>query len=57
MAKIEAAQNRIFKGIFICKTCSSKVKADPRKVAEGKVKCRKCKGTSLRVKRKKTGKQ
>lgn len=57
MAKIEAAHNRIFKGIFICKNCSSKLKADPRKVAEGKVKCRKCKSSSLRVKRKKTGKQ
>ena len=57
MAKIEAAHNRIFKGLFICKNCSSKVKADPRKVAEGKVKCRKCKASSLRVKRKKTGKQ
>ncbi len=56
MAKLEAAQNRIFKGIFICKTCGAKMRSHARKVAEGKVKCRKCKGGALRVKRKKTGK-
>lgn len=56
MAKIEAAQQRLYGGVFICKTCGSKIKVDPKKVADGKGKCRKCKGGALRTKRKKTGK-
>jgi len=53
MAKIEAAQNRLFKNIFVCKNCRAKIKAEARKVILGKIKCRKCGGTALRTKRKK----
>ena len=53
MAKIEAAQARLFKRMFICKRCSSKIKADPRKIAEGKIRCRKCRGKVFRPKSKK----
>ncbi len=56
MAKIEVAHNRLFKKVFVCKRCGSKIKAQPRKVAEGKIKCRKCKSRALRPKSKKTGK-
>lgn len=56
MAKIEAAQTRLFKGIFVCKRCGHKMKALPSKIAEGKVRCRKCKGNVLRPKRKKAAK-
>ncbi|MFB6246829.1 MAG: hypothetical protein ABEI74_04545 [Candidatus Pacearchaeota archaeon] len=49
MAKITEAQNRIFKNVFVCKSCQSKLKADPQKVLKGKVKCRKCKRTSFRT--------
>ncbi len=56
MAKVEAAQNRLFKGIFVCKRCGAKIKALPKKVAEGKVRCRKCKSNALRPKKKKTSK-
>jgi ribosomal protein L40E len=53
MVKIEAAHARIFKRIFICKNCNAKTRADPRKVAEGKLRCRKCKGSVFRPKSKK----
>ena len=51
--KIPEAQNRMFKNVFVCKNCRSKIKANPRKIIEGKVKCRKCKKRDFRaVKRK-----
>ena len=53
MAKIPAAQKRLFKNVFICKRCSAKIRADPRKILEGKVRCRKCKGRAFRTVRKK----
>lgn len=53
MAKIEAAHTRLFKEVFICRRCSSKIKAQARKIAEGKIKCRKCKSRALRPKSKK----
>ncbi len=53
MAKIPAAQNRLFKNIFICKNCSTKTRAEARKILEGKVKCRNCNGKVFRQKKKK----
>lgn len=53
MAKIEAAHKRIFKDVFVCKRCGAKIKAQARKMAEGKVKCRKCRSSALRPKSKK----
>ncbi|MEX0921004.1 MAG: hypothetical protein WDZ62_01950 [Candidatus Pacearchaeota archaeon] len=48
MAKILEAQNRIFKNVFVCKKCQTKIKSDPQKILKGKVKCRKCKKTAFR---------
>ena len=48
MAKIPEAQNRLFKNIFVCKRCKNKTRADPQRVLEGKIRCRKCKGKSFR---------
>jgi|TARA_Y100000310_G_scaffold343874_1_gene453620 predicted Zn finger-like uncharacterized protein len=53
MAKIPEAQNRIFKNVFVCKKCQTKIKANPIRILEGKVKCRKCKKRALRPLRKK----
>jgi len=51
--KVPAAQKRMYHNVFVCKNCSSKIKANPRKIIEGKVKCRKCKKRDFRaVKRK-----
>ena len=53
MAKFEEAMSRMIRGIFVCKTCKSKVRASSLKVSQGKVKCRKCSSQKLRPKRKK----
>jgi formylmethanofuran dehydrogenase subunit E len=53
MAKIPAAMNRLFKNVFVCKNCSSKIRAEGVKVLEGKVRCRKCNGKAFRTIRKK----
>jgi len=37
----------------VCKNCKAKIRADSKKILEGKVKCRKCKKKAFRaVKRK-----
>lgn len=48
------AVRRIFTGVFVCKVCKSKIRADPRHVRLGKVKCRKCGSRALRPKNKPT---
>jgi len=52
-AKVIAAQNRLFRNIFICKVCKHRMRVEPLKVMAGKVKCRKCGSHDLRVVRKK----
>ena len=51
--KIPAAQARLFKNVFVCKNCRTKIRADPRKIIEGKVKCRKCRKRAFRTVKKK----
>jgi formylmethanofuran dehydrogenase subunit E len=51
--KIAVAQKRIFGNLFICKNCSSKMRADPKKLKEGKIKCRKCGKRNFRTVKKK----
>jgi len=51
--KLPAAQARLFKNVFVCKNCKSKIRADPRKITEGKVRCRKCKKNAFRPIRRK----
>ncbi len=53
MAKIAEAQNRLFKNVFVCKRCQSKIKSEPLKILEGKIRCRKCSGKSFRPLKKK----
>ena len=53
MAKIQAAQNRLFKNVFVCKKCKAKIRSEARKIIEGKVRCRKCKGSVFRPLKKK----
>jgi len=52
-AKIPAAQQRLFKNVFICKNCCSRMRADPKKIVTGSVRCRKCKKRAFRQIRKK----
>lgn len=53
MAKIPEAQNRLFKNVFVCKNCQSKIKADTQKILKRKIKCRKCNKTAFRPLKKK----
>lgn len=53
MVKFEEAAARIMKNIFVCRICKAKIRAPSLKVSQGKVKCRSCKATKLRPKRKK----
>ena len=53
MAKFEEAEARIQKNIYICRRCKSKMRAPALKVISGKIKCRKCKYSALRPRRKK----
>jgi len=51
--KLHAAQTRLFKNVFVCKNCSSKIRAEARKIIEGRVKCRSCGKSAFKPKRKK----
>jgi len=42
MGKIIEATNRLYKNVFVCKKCQTKMRSDPQKILKGKVKCRKC---------------
>ena len=48
----EVVTNRLFKNMFVCMKCKSKIRAIPSKVKAGKIKCRKCGSKSLRLKAK-----
>jgi len=51
MAKVKfpEAEARLFHRVFVCMNCGAKIRADPTKVKENKVKCRKCKRKELRA--------
>lgn len=53
MAKIPAAQARMFKNVFVCRACKTKRRANIQKILEGKIKCRKCGSRALRPIKKK----
>ncbi|MEK6872184.1 MAG: hypothetical protein AABX16_04745 [Nanoarchaeota archaeon] len=51
--KMAATHARLFKNMFVCKICKRKMRADSRKIIEGKVRCRKCLKKEFRPIRKK----
>ncbi len=53
MAKFAEAEARMFKNVFVCKKCKTKIKANPMKVIAGKISCRRCNSKALRTVRKK----
>ena len=53
MVKFPEAETRLFKNVFVCRKCKSKLKAPMLKVIAGKIKCRKCNSKVLRTVRKK----
>ncbi|MFZ5955136.1 MAG: hypothetical protein ACOYT4_01820 [Nanoarchaeota archaeon] len=52
-AKLPAALNRMFKNVFVCKNCKHRIKVEPLKILNGKVRCRKCKQKDFRIVKKK----
>ncbi|MBN1502376.1 hypothetical protein JW930_02430 [Candidatus Woesearchaeota archaeon] len=42
MVKFPEADKRLFKNIFVCKKCKTKIKAQPLKVLADKITCKKC---------------
>ncbi|MFH1132982.1 MAG: hypothetical protein V1735_00675 [Nanoarchaeota archaeon] len=53
MVKFPEAERHLFKNVFVCKKCKSKMRASNMKVIAGKVSCRKCKSPYLRQVKKK----
>lgn len=53
LAKFPEAEARKFRNRYVCRRCKSVMKAPPRKVLDGKIKCRKCDGRAFKPKRKK----
>ena len=53
MVKFPEADRRMFKNIFVCRRCKTKIRASHMKILAGKVSCRKCGGKALRAVRKK----
>ncbi|MFP4112227.1 MAG: hypothetical protein ACLFPQ_05380 [Candidatus Woesearchaeota archaeon] len=53
MAKFAEADARLFKNKFVCRVCKTVNKTTNMKVLAGKVKCKGCGSSALRVKRKK----
>ena len=52
-AKLPVTQARLFRNMFVCKNCKIKVRADPKKILEEKIRCRKCGKKSFRPIKKK----
>jgi len=53
MVKFPEADARLFKNVFVCRKCKSKVKANNLKIIAKKVTCKNCGGDSFRPLRKK----
>ena len=52
MAKLPATQSRLFKNVFLCKSCGVKVRMEAKKILEGGVKCRICGRKAFRAMKK-----
>jgi len=42
MAKFQEAIGRLFHNVYVCKKCKTKIRAQPTKILQKKVSCRKC---------------
>jgi Zn finger protein HypA/HybF involved in hydrogenase expression len=49
MAKFDAVMNRLYRRVFVCKACKTKIRTDTVRVLAGAVKCRRCGGKAFRV--------
>jgi len=53
MVKFPEADVRLFRNKFVCRKCKRVVRVPSRKIAEGKVSCKKCGRHKFKPKRKK----
>jgi len=53
VVKFPEGQARKYRNIFVCKKCSTKIRASSMKIIQGKVKCRRCSRKKFRAVRKK----
>jgi len=53
MVKFHEADARMFRNVFVCKRCKTKIRASNMKVIQGKISCKKCGRKALRAVRKK----
>jgi len=53
MVRFPEAEARLYKNIFVCRKCKSKIRAPVMSVLQGKIACRKCNNKTLRAVRKK----
>lgn len=53
MTRFPEAELRIFRNVFVCRRCKSKLHSPGMKIVQGKVRCRKCGAGTLRPLRKK----
>ncbi|MBN1275716.1 50S ribosomal protein L40e [Candidatus Woesearchaeota archaeon] len=53
MAKFPEAEARMFKNMFVCRKCKSRIRTTNLRVLAGKTSCRKCGGKALKPVRKK----
>ncbi len=51
--KFPEAEARLFKNVFVCRRCKTKIRAPNIKVLAGKIKCRRCGSKALKPVRKK----
>lgn len=49
MAKFDAVAERLFRRVFVCKNCKTKIRTDAVRVKANAVKCRRCGGKAFRV--------
>lgn len=52
MVKFKEASARMFRNVYICKKCKTKIRTTPQKVMFGLAKCRRCGHKALRSVRK-----
>lgn len=48
MGKFEEAIGRMFKRVFVCRNCKTKMKTDKLRIMKGEVRCKKCGSHNLR---------
>ena len=48
MVKFDATSGRLFKRVFVCRKCKTKIKTDTMRIIAQSVKCRNCGGKAFR---------